>query len=263
VARYDRTIPPGSEGKITLVLKTKGYQGNVHKTARVSTNDPTHSQMTIGLKGKIWVPIVMNPRYARLNGILGEHIEAVVTLRGEKEEPLKITLDSVTIPEKIDLELVEAEAGRKYEVKIKNKVNQQTNYSGHIKLTTNYAERPKLSIRVVGHIRPVLEVRPRAVNLGSLSQERVDQFRKGGKHYKRPATIILNKGNDLEIEKLELEKSLFTATSKKLQVGRMAQIIIEPDFDKLKKGKHEDRLRVYTNQKGYEVLEIPLQFEIR
>jgi hypothetical protein len=263
VARYDRTIPPGGEGKITLELKTKGYQGNVHKTARVTSNDPKRSQITIGIKGKIWVPISMNPGYARLNGILGDSVETIVMLQAEKEDPLKVALASVTIPEKIDVELVEVEKGRSYQVKIKNKIDAQTTYNGQVKLTTNYPEKSELLIRVAGNIQPVLEARPKVMNLGSMSQERIDQFRKDGKHYQRPATIILHKGNDLKIEKLELEKALFKAAPKVLKNGKMIQILIEPDFERLKAGKNEDRLIVHHNQKGHKALVVPVQFEIR
>ncbi len=262
MARYDRTIPPGGEGRISLELRTKGYQGNVHKTARVTTNDPIHSQITIGMKGKIWVPIEMNPRYAGLMGIVGDSIEAVVLLRAQKKDPLKLTVTSVSIPEKITVELVEVEKDQSYQVKIKNKVDEQAVYNGQVQLSTNYSEKPQVSIRVNGNIRPVLEVRPTVINLGKMSQERIAQLAKGAASFRRPATIVLNRGKDLEIKKLELEKLLFTATFKTVQPGRMVQVVVEPDFEKLAKGKNEDRLRIYTNQQGHEVLEIPLILEI-
>lgn len=262
MARYDRTIPPGGEGKITLELKTKGYQGNMHKTARVSTNDPNRPQITIGIKGKIWVPIEMKPRYAHLKGVVGDALEAVVSLQSQKKDPLKIALVSVSIPEKITVELVVVEKDRSYQVKVRNKVEGQATYSGQIKLSTNYPERPEVLIRVNSTIQPLVQVRPKVMNLGRMSQEQIDRFNKDAKPFRRPATVILNRGNDLQIEKLKLDKSLFTVTLKKLQVGRMVQIIVEPNFEKLKKGKNEDRLRIYTNQKGHKVVEIPLTFEI-
>ena len=94
MARFDRTIPPGGEGKITLEIRSKGYQGEMHKSARVFSNDPKRPEVTIGMKGKVWVPIVVKPRYVRLRGIVGEDVETVVHLRTDKEEPLVITLAS-------------------------------------------------------------------------------------------------------------------------------------------------------------------------
>ena len=122
MARFDRTIPPGKEGKITLEIRTKGYEGKIQKTARVVSNDPVKSQLTLTMKGQIWTPIHLKPRYVRLNGTVGEEIEQVVHLRGEKEEPLKIELASISIPEKVEAELHEKEKGRSYELKVKNKV---------------------------------------------------------------------------------------------------------------------------------------------
>ncbi len=38
--RFDRAIPPGGEGKITLQVKTAGYQGKISRGAKVYSNDP-------------------------------------------------------------------------------------------------------------------------------------------------------------------------------------------------------------------------------
>jgi len=262
VARYDRTIPPGGEGKITLEVHTKKYQGKLHKTARVSTNDPKKPSLTIGLKGQVWAPIRITPQYARLNGMLGEKIETIVHLQGNKKEPLEIKLASVSISEKVAVELQELEKKKIYQLKIKNKVNKETRYSGLIKLTTNYSEKPELEIRISGNIRPTVELRPKALNFGRMSEQRLEQLKKNGRFLKRPIMVLLNKGKDLEIEKVELEKSLFKAVPKKMPRGKMAQIIVEPIFEKLKRGPNQDTLKIYTNQKDHKVLEATIRFEI-
>ncbi len=122
MARFDRTIPPGGEGKITLEVRTKGFQGKMHKKARVFSNAPKHPQVTIVLKGKVWVPIHVNPRYVRLRGTEDEEIEGVVRLRGEKKEPLIAKIASISIPDKVEVKLEETQKGRTYQLKIKNKV---------------------------------------------------------------------------------------------------------------------------------------------
>ncbi|MBN1830240.1 MAG: hypothetical protein JW884_14000 [Deltaproteobacteria bacterium] len=40
MARFDGSIPPGGEGKITLTVNTKGYKGKTTFVADVHTNDP-------------------------------------------------------------------------------------------------------------------------------------------------------------------------------------------------------------------------------
>lgn len=262
MARFDRTIPPGGEGKITLQVRTKGYQGKFYKRARVFSNDPKHPQVTIGLRGIIWVPIHVNPRYVRLGGVENEDIEKVVSLRGEKEEPLIAKLASVSIPDKVEVKLEETEKGRTYQLKVKNKVKGEARYRGRLRLTTNYPEKPEIVIQITGDIRARLEVRPKILSFGRISQERLRQLKNDSRVMTRSVTVLLNKGNDLKIERVELEKSLFRVSTRQIQPGRMAQILVEPLLEKLKKGANQDRLKIYTNQKGREVLEVPIRFDL-
>lgn len=245
-----------------LEVRTKGYQGSLHKSARVFTNDPKHPQVTIGMKGNIWTPIHINPRYAHLNGILGDKIERVIQLRGEKKEPLSVEIASVSIPDKVEVELREVEKGRRYEVKVRNKVNKETRYQGQVKLTTNYAEKPELVIRILVNIGAPVEVRPKVLSFGRMSDERMQELKKKGKFMRRPVMIILNKGNELKIEKVELENSLFKVVTRQMQRGRTVQLMVEPIFDKLQKGPNEDHMKIYTNHKDSKVLEVPIRFEI-
>lgn len=262
MARFDRTIPPGGEGKITLKVRTKGFQGKIHKRARVFSNDPKHPQVTISLTGKVWVPIDVNPRYVRLRGTEDEEVEKVVRLRGEKKEPLMVKLASVSIPDKVEVKLQETEKGRTYHLKVKNKVKGEARYRGELKLTTNYPEKPEIVVQITGDIRGRLEVRPKILSFGSMSQERLGQLKKNPRAMTRSVTVVLNKGNDLKIEKVELEKSIFRVSTRQIQQGRMAQILVVPVLEKLKKGANQDRLKIYTNQKGREVLEVPIRLDL-
>jgi hypothetical protein len=243
-------------------VRTKGFQGSLHKTARVFTNDPKNAQMIIGLKGKVWAPVFLNSKYARLTGSVGDKIENVVHLKGEKEAPLMVKLASVSIPDKVDVQLKETEKGRSYELRVKNKLQTQGTYIGHIRLTTNYSERPEIVVRITGNIRPPVEIRPRVLNFGRVSEGRVEQLKKDGRAMKRSVTVILNKGNDLQIEKVELDKSLFKVVTREVKPGRMVQLLVEPVLGKLKTGPNPDRLKIHTNQKQTERLVVPISFEI-
>lgn len=262
MARFDRTIPPGGEGKITLELRTKGYQGRMNKSARVMTNDPKNPQMTISMQGNIWAPIDLKPRYVQLRGIVGDEIKQVVHVQAKKKEPLTVKLESVSVPDKVTAELEETDKGRTYKLTVKNKVKEETTYGGQITLSTNYPEKPQIVIRISGNVRATVEARPRTVSFGRLSQERVAQAKTGDRFARRPVTIVLNKGNDLKINKAELEKSLFKAVVTVLTPGRTVRVFVEPIAEKLKKGVNMDTLKIYTNQKGLEFLEVPVRIDI-
>ena len=262
MARFDRTIPPGGEGQITLELRTAGYRNKLHKTARVFSNDPKHPKVIIGLKGKIWVPIDVKPRYARLTGTKGSLIEKVLKLRGNKKEQLVVKLASVSIPDKVDVSIQENKKDRTFELKVKNKVNQKARYTGELRLTTNYPEKPELVIKIKGDIRGLLEVKPGMLNFGRVSRKRLDQLKNTSKSMIRSVTVRLNEGDNLKINKMEMEKSIFRVSTKQIQAGRAVQILVEPILEKLKKGTNQDRLKIHTNQKGSEVLEIPVRLEL-
>jgi hypothetical protein len=234
----------------------------MHKTARVMSNDPKNPQMTISMKGKIWAPIQVNPRHAHLRGAVGDKLEQVVRVQGEKKEPLFVNLASISVPDKLGVELRETDKGRGYEVKIQNKVQGETTYAGQVTLTTNYPEKPELVIRVSVNVRGPVEVRPKALNFGRMSEERLEQLKMNNRFLKRPIMVILNKGNDLTVSKVALDKALFKAVPQPIRQGRMVQIQVEPILEKLQQGLNEDRLKIYTNQKDSEVLEVPIRFEI-
>ena len=262
MARFDRTIPPGGEGKITLEVRTKGFQGKLHKTARVFTNDPKNAQVIIGLKGEVWAPISINPRYARLTGSVGDKIEQVVHLRGEKKEPLMVKLASVSIPDKVEVQLKETEKGRTYDLKVKNKVQTQGTYIGQVKLTSNYPEKPEIAIRISGNIRPLLEIRPKVLSFGRMSEGRLQQLKQHGRAMTRSITVLLNKGSDLKIEKVALEKALFKVATEEVKPGRLVRLLVEPILEKIKPGPNEDRLKIHTNQQVAQPLVVPISLEI-
>jgi hypothetical protein len=215
------------------------------------------------MKGNVWAPIHLKPKHARLKGTVGEKIEQVVHVKGQKKEPLIVKLASVSIPDKVEVELTEIENGRSWELKVRNKVAEQTTYNGQVKLTTNYPETPEMVIRFSGNIRPSVEVRPKTVSFGRLSKEKLQQLESKGLPMRRPVTVILNKGSDLKISKVELEKSLFkVAVNKAVRPGRIVTFQIEALVDKLQKGLNTDRLKIHTNQKDSEILEVPIRLEV-
>jgi len=52
VARYDRVIPPGGEGTITLSVNARSCSGGAKKSALVTCNDPQTPNFSLVLTGK-------------------------------------------------------------------------------------------------------------------------------------------------------------------------------------------------------------------
>lgn len=262
MARFDRTVPPGEAGNITLELRTKGYQGKVHKTARVFSNDPRLAQTSIGLKGLVWTPVTIEPRYVQLKGIEGQEIQKEVLLKAQRKEPLRLELASASIPDNLTVTLEEKEKGRTYSLTVKEKGQSEARYRGKVKLITNYPDKPEIDIPVVIHITRNLEVRPISLTFGRIPFEQIKKLEANSRPMTRSVTVLLHKGNNLKIEKVESANSLFTASTQELQPGRANRISVAPILENLEKGNNNDRLKIYTNQKDREILEIPLSLEL-
>lgn len=265
MARFDRTIPPGGEGIITLEVDTKDEQGAIHKTARVFSNDPNISGLTIGIKGNVWAPIHVMPKHLRLTGFLNEKIATIVGIKSQMQAPLELKLISVSIPDKVDVSLKETEKEDPFDwqLLVENKVNQETTYRGEIKLSTNYPEAPELVIQIAGNLRLSVETRPRVLHFGRLMDEHFQQLKTSRASVGRPVDVISNKAVDLKIEDVDFKNGLFKVINvSEKQSGQIYRVQIEPFWEKIKKGVNTDTLEITTNQNDSRSLEVPVILEI-
>jgi hypothetical protein len=52
VAHFDRAIPPGAEGTITLKLNPKSCNGDMKKSTLVTCNDPAKPYFILMIQGR-------------------------------------------------------------------------------------------------------------------------------------------------------------------------------------------------------------------
>ena len=76
MVRYDRAIPPGGVGQVTLQVSTSGFQGKVTKSAQVTTNDPKQRISKIFLSIDVRAHLIVEPGpKIMLQGIVGDDIQ--------------------------------------------------------------------------------------------------------------------------------------------------------------------------------------------
>jgi len=229
----------------------------------VYSNDPNRPQTSISMKGVVWAPIHVKPRYAQLTGSEGDEIKKEVRLTGQKTEPLILEIDSVSIPDKVEVTLEEKEKGRTYLLTVRDKGRVEAKYRGKVTLKTNYPDKPQIVISIAANVRGRLEVRPKTLTFGRMPYERLEQLKSGSRAITRSLTVLLNKGNDLKIEKVEIDSALFTFSTQEIQPGRAMRITVRPALEKLKKGANQGLLKIHTNQKGRELVEVPIRFDLQ
>ena len=150
MAHFDRAIPPGGEGKITLKLSTRGYDGKVRKSARVYTNDPNSPTDIITIEAFVKTPIVVSPKSVFIQGKITERLTRSVDIKGDPAKPLKIEPVKFTLNNKLKYSIEEVSAGKHYRINFTSIPSVAEHYRGTLRLRTNYPEKPELLIFVRG-----------------------------------------------------------------------------------------------------------------
>jgi hypothetical protein len=152
VPNFDRAIPPGGEGKITLQVTTTGFQGPIDKTAKVYSNDPVNGQITLRVKAVVQVPIQVTPKHVYLSGSAEQTVTRIVEIRAELDKPLEITPGEFNLEQKVNFKVEEIEKGRKYRIQFESIPGVPQSYQGFLKIKTNYTEKPEMTIWIRGRL---------------------------------------------------------------------------------------------------------------
>jgi hypothetical protein len=152
VASFDRSIPPGGEGKITLRVDTKGYEGNIHKGAAVYTNDPIKTRFTVGIKAFVQVSLSVKPGSIGLYGKKGATVTGIVEITAGLDKPLTIEPYQFSLEGKAVYRIEEIEKGKRFKVHFTNIPGAAESYSGYLRLKTNYEEKSIINLKIKGGV---------------------------------------------------------------------------------------------------------------
>jgi hypothetical protein len=148
VVQFDRTVPPGGEGKIELKVDTNGLSGTIKYEAKVYSNDPKNSIVTLTLKAYVKLFIQINPKRLNLNVNQGNIITQSVIITSNEERPLEIQPSQFKISERVTYDIEVMEQGRIFKVNFKYTPVEGDNFKGALILKTNYPEKPEISIPI-------------------------------------------------------------------------------------------------------------------
>jgi SH3 domain-containing protein len=73
VTKFDKVIPPGSEGKIYASVDTGHSDGAIQKFIDIRSNDPVHPVMKVSIKANVKVLVKSEPEYVRFDVLKGSH----------------------------------------------------------------------------------------------------------------------------------------------------------------------------------------------
>ena len=138
--RFDRAIPPGGEGKITLQVKTTGYQGKITRGAKVYSNDPRSQIETISIGVFVRVSIRVSPRSVNFRGEAGQIFTKTVHIRSGLKKPLSLEPANFDLDKKVQYRIEPIQEGKNFRVVFTNIPGSAGTYRGFLKLKTNYTD---------------------------------------------------------------------------------------------------------------------------
>jgi hypothetical protein len=153
VSRFDRIIPPGGEGKITLEVNTAKYQGKIARGAKVYSNDPRGNPETISIGVFVRVSIRVSPNAVNFVGAAGDSITKTVTITAGQLNPLSIEPIAFNLDKQVNYKLEPVQEGKSYRVVFTTVPGSAEIYRGFLKLQTNYSEKPVITIPIRGKFR--------------------------------------------------------------------------------------------------------------
>ena len=258
MASFDKVIPSGQEGKVTLSVKTKNMSGKFSKSATIRSNDPKHPSLKIRLKGELKEYISVKPSTrVYLTGFEGDILNKSLKIINNEDSPLKITHLESDIDDKINYALKPVVEGKEYELMVKTIKDLEGRSRGKITLTTNSEKKPKLEMRVSINFKGELMVSPTSLYFGNIA---ITTPKKGETPPKlkltKYITVRKERGNPLKIKKIIPSSDFIHTKIETKEEGKRYIVTVSLDKNKLQKGLIKETLEIHTNYKKRPIYKI-------
>lgn len=195
---------------MTLKVNLKHFQGKIHKSATVFSNDPQNPRVTLSVKGRIKALISLSPGNSIFFRGLANQIEEKSIGMSSTSKPFHITKLESDLDKHIAYRLETVEEGKHYRLEVKNRT-EEGNYRGFIKVYTDMPQKPEIMIRVAGNIEGEIVVRPQTILIGKLAAE---QPVRSGK-----VLVIDNLNKPFKITKMTYDRDLIEVKEQPLPEG--------------------------------------------
>jgi hypothetical protein len=251
VARFDRAIPPGGEGKITLKVDLNGYQGKVVKSAAVASNDPQNPRITLIVQGMVKNLIDIRPANGvAFRGLADHQTEKTIDIIGASQL-FHITGAESNLGEKVGYQVETVEDGKHYRLKISNRLKQGS-YSGFVKLHTDLVEKREVTISVSGSIEGEISVNPKSIPVGKLAAQ---QPVRSGR-----VQVVSNRTKPFQIARLTYDKLLIQVSQQPLPDQSGFTLEISPVMENIPPGnRRQTTLVIETDSTPEEKHEVRIQ----
>jgi hypothetical protein len=259
VPEFDKVIKPGGEGKITLNVDTKNFQGPISKSALIVSDDPASPQSTIFISANVKPFVEALPQgFFRIQALTGEPATSEIVLVSDEPDfkPTKAEVTqsylAVSLAPVAEKERIPNKNPNQYKVTLTSKADAPEGLvGGYVKVHTGTKKQPEMDLAISGYVKPTVSITPLAVNFGN--------FEPKGDVIKRNVMLVNNnsKNEGFSVTKVETNVPGITAEVVSLDKSRV-QVVLTVD-QKIKKGVFDGQLMIKTNDASHQEIKVPIK----
>jgi hypothetical protein len=222
---YTKEVKPGKKGEIDVVFNSRGFQGNIKKVIKVTTNIPDTVPFTLTIIGSVYVPIEVNPQNIYLGETVlgGPPITGVTILKNHTDTPMEILSYKVTGTQ-TDVLVNAIREGEEYSIELtENPPFQLGRVKEYLKVFTNIEDRKEIDISYSYRGTLDIEVTPSEI---IILKEYITE------NFMRILSVRSHAGEKIEVINPEIhgENMSFTVEEFSPQTGYQIKIFFAPEF---------------------------------
>jgi|GEM_PF-519459 len=257
VAKFDKTIPPGGQGKVEAELRTSSYRTRVEKTLTLTTNDPRNPKVDLTIAVNV-VPIVqVEPgpgKVVRPTAREPAVEEFRVRIRDSETAEVTGARCSASYAHAAIEPLPGGEGnGRAYRVKLTVDPSAPTGRSTFtLTITTSSKREPTAVVPII--CEKGIVVAPATVFLGSIRQ--------GAPSPESRSVILRRLEGAFRILKMETDNPNLEVREESVQDGSIHLVTISYRGDAAAPGVHRGKIRVQTDDPLQPTLQIGVLYVV-
>ncbi len=248
MAKFDKVIPPGQEGRIAMTVDGTKVHGIWTKSATVHTNDPGNRQLSISLSAKEVPYVNLEPEgTVFMHGRYGEAVERrVILTSNEKDLDFKVTGVTSNIDDKITYTYAPTGKPGEYVLNVfKNPRLPTLTVYGTLFAHTNSKLSPKTEIPVNVMTRGDISVSPITLNFGDVRFG--DNAAEGAPVTK--SVIVSKPTGEFRIASIDLNNANFRAVTETVMDGRQYRVLVtfRPPMKRPDRNNEIAEMIIHTN----------------
>jgi hypothetical protein len=258
-ARFKPLVNPGTEGSVTVEWDTTHLTGEIEGQGVIHFTDESRAPTPLLLKGVVKPPLEILPfPVIFLSAFRGENNERHLSIINNEDQPLIIRL-APTPGKCLIASLATIQPGRSYDLKVKIESGiLPGRYDEDLSISTDSAKIGTVTIPVHLFVKPDLYANPDTVDFGRVSANQL-QSNSRTRQFLTQTFLVKKRAGEFEITQLSSDvPGIQINQDPARQKSSTFRIDVALDAQKIRPGKLEGSLEIYTNDADFPLIRVPV-----